>query len=108
MAIMHNPPHPGLTLKVLYLDNVELTVTQAAEKLGISRKTLSQIINGHAGISPQMAILLSQAFPNTTPQLWLNMQQQYDLWQVQQKPLPTIAPFVTSSPTAPRVQKQQL
>ncbi len=90
---MHNPPHPGITLKVLYLDNMGLTVTQTAENLGVSRKTLSQITNGHAGISPQMAILLSQAFPNTTPQLWLNMQQQYDLWHAQQKPLPTIAPF---------------
>ncbi len=100
---MHNPPHPGTTLKVLYLDNVDMTVTQAAEKLGISRKTLSQIINGHAGISPQMAILLSQAFPNTTPQLWLNMQQQYDLWQVQQRPLPTIAPFVSVNRLASRI-----
>lgn len=103
MATMHNPPHPGITLKVLYLDNVGLTVTQAAERLGISRKTLSQIINGHAGISPQMAIFLSQAFPNTTPQLWLNMQQQYDLWQVQQKPIPTIAPFIPSNTVATRV-----
>lgn len=100
---MHNPPNPGITLKVLHLDNIDLTVTQAAEKLGISRKTLSQIINGHAGISPQMAILLSQAFPNTTPQLWLNMQQQYDLWQVQQKPLPTIKPFVSTTAIASRV-----
>jgi addiction module HigA family antidote len=75
------------------LDGVGLTVTQAAEALGISRKTLSQIINGRAGLSPQMAILLAQAFPTTTPQLWLNLQQQYDLWQVKQKPLPAIAPL---------------
>lgn len=93
MVNMHNPPHPGTILKGLYLDGAGLTVTQAAERLGISRKTLSQIINGHAGISPQMAVLLAQAFPSTTPQLWLNLQQQYDLWQVSQKPLPVIAPL---------------
>lgn len=94
MINMHNPPHPGITLKVLYLDNVGISVTQAAEKLGVSRKTLSQITNGHAGISPQMALTLAQAFPNTTPQLWLNMQQMYDLWQASQKPQPTIMPLV--------------
>ncbi len=94
---MHNPPHPGTILKGLYLDGAGLTVTQAAEALGISRKTLSQIINGRAGLSPQMAILLAQAFPTTTPQLWLNLQQQYDLWQVRQRPIPVIAPLWQSS-----------
>lgn len=97
MVNMHNPPHPGVILKGLYLDGASLTVTQAAEALGISRKTLSQIINGRAGISPQMSILLAQAFPTTSPQLWLNLQQQYDLWQVRQKPLPTIDPLWQSS-----------
>ena len=95
---MHNPSHPGAVLKGLYLDGAGLTITQAAEALGISRKTLSQIVNEKAGISPQMAILLSQAFPNTTPQLWLNMQQQYDLWQARQKPLPVIAPLWAPTP----------
>ena len=98
MAIMYAPPHPGEILKGLYLDGAELSVTQAAGALGISRKTLSQIINGHAGISPQMALLLAQAFPTTTPQLWLNLQQQYDLWQAQQKPVPVIAPLWQPQP----------
>lgn len=100
MVNMHNPPHPGTILKGLYLDGVGLTVTQAAEALGISRKTLSQIINGKAGISPHMAIMLSQAFPTTTPQLWLNLQQQYDLWQERQKPIPVIPPLWQSTPKA--------
>ncbi|MBO0939774.1 HigA family addiction module antidote protein [Fibrella sp. HMF5335] len=77
---MHSPSHLGKILKGLYLDGADLTVTQAAGALGISRKTLSQIINGHAGISAPMALLLAQAFPTTTPQLWLNLQLQYDLW----------------------------
>ena len=99
MLNMHNPPHPGTTLKVLYLDGADLTVTQAAGAMGISRKTLWQIVNVHAGISPQMAIVLSQAFPATTPQLWLNMQQQYDLWQAQQKPRFPVASIWPKSPT---------
>lgn len=90
---MHNPSHPGAILKDLYLDGVGLSVTQAAESLGVSRKTLSQIINGHAGISPQMALSLAQAFPTSTPEQWLDLQQQYDLWQARQKQQPVIAPL---------------
>lgn len=90
---MHSPSHPGAILKDLYLDGVGLTVTKAAESLGISRKTLSQIINGHAGISPQMALNLAQAFPTSTPEQWLDLQQQYDLWQARQQKQPTIAPL---------------
>lgn len=97
MVNMHNPPHPGTILKGLYLDGAGLSVTQAAEALGVSRKTLSQIVNEHAGISAQMAILLAQAFPTTTPQLWLNLQQQYDLWQANQKPVRMIAPLWQAS-----------
>lgn len=75
---MKNPPHPGRILKNLYLDPLEITITNAAKGLGVSRKTLSQLINGHYGITPDMALRLSEAF-NTTPQLWLNMQQNFDL-----------------------------
>lgn len=77
---MHNPPHPGEVLRELCLEPLNLSVTDAAEALGVSRKTLSSILNGRAGISPEMALRLSKAF-NTTPESWLNQQQQYDLWQ---------------------------
>jgi len=80
--IMYNPPHPGEIIKEVYLDQLELTVTKAARALDVTRKTLSSIINGKSGISPAMAIRLSKAF-NTTPQLWMNMQQSYDLWHTQ-------------------------
>ena len=80
---MHNPPHPGEILRELCLEPLELSVTDAAEALGVSRKTLSSILNGRAGISPEMAIRLSKAF-DTTPESWLNQQQQYDLWQAMQ------------------------
>jgi len=77
--LMHNPPHPGEIIKELCIKPLDLTVTDAATALGISRKTLSNILNGHAGISPEMAVRLSIAF-NTTSESWLNQQLQYDLW----------------------------
>lgn len=78
------PAHPGEVLKGLYLDPMEKTITQAAEDLGVSRRTLSMIINGHLGISAEMALRLSKAL-GTTAELWLNMQQHFDLWKVRQK-----------------------
>ena len=76
---MHNPPHPGEVLKELCLEPLDLTVTDAAEALGVSRKTLSSILNGRSGISPEMAIRLAKAF-DTSAESWLNQQMQYDLW----------------------------
>ncbi len=80
---MHNPPHPGEVLKELCIEPLDLTITDAAKALGVSRKTLSAILNGRAGISPEMAIRLSKAF-GTTAESWLNQQMQYDLWQAEQ------------------------
>ncbi|MBI4456362.1 MAG: HigA family addiction module antidote protein [Acidobacteria bacterium] len=79
---MHNPPHPGEVLRKLCLEPLGLTVTEAAKALGVSRKTLSSILNGRAGISPKMAVRLSLAF-NTTAESWLNQQMQYDLWHAE-------------------------
>jgi addiction module HigA family antidote len=81
---MKNPPHPGQVLKGLYLEPLELSITEAAKGLGVTRKTLSQLINGHYGITPDMALRLSEAF-NTTPQLWLTMQQNFDLRKAEKK-----------------------
>lgn len=82
--LMHNPPHPGEIIKRLCLEPLNLSITAAAEALGVSRKTLSSIINGKAGISPEMAVRLSIAF-NTSSASWLNQQTQYDLWQAESK-----------------------
>ena len=76
---MHNPPHPGEVLRELCIEPLGLSVTEAAEGLGVSRKTLSAVLNGRAGISPEMALRLSMAF-DTSPESWLNQQTQYDLW----------------------------
>ena len=81
--LMYNPPHPGEVLRELCLEPLGLTVTAAAEALGVSRKTLSAVLNGKAGISPEMAIRLSIAF-NTSAQSWLNQQSQYELWHAEQ------------------------
>ncbi len=81
--LMHNPPHPGEVIKELCLEPLGVTVTDAAKALGVSRKTLSTLINGRAGISPEMAIRLSIAF-DTSAESWLNQQTQYDLWQAEQ------------------------
>lgn len=76
---IHNPPHPGEVIRALCIEPLGLSVTEAAEGLGVSRKTLSSILNGRAGISPEMALRLSIAF-DTSPESWLNQQAQYDLW----------------------------
>ncbi len=81
--LMHNPPHPGEVLRTLCLEPLGLSVTKAAKALGVSRKTLSSILNGRAGISPEMAVRLSIAF-DTTAESWLNQQSQYNLWQAEQ------------------------
>ncbi len=80
--LMHNPPHPGEILKTLCLEPLNLTVTATARSLGISRKTLSSILNGHAGISPEMSVRLSIAF-DTSAESWLTQQLHYDLWQAE-------------------------
>ena len=80
--LMHNPPHPGEIIKELCLEPLGISVTAAAEGLGVSRKTLSAILNGRAGISPEMAVRLSIAF-DTSSESWLNQQSQYDLWRAE-------------------------
>ena len=81
---MHNPPHPGEVLRDLCLEPLGISVTDAAKALGVSRKTLSAILNRRSGISPEMAIRLGKAF-DTTPESWLNQQMQYDLWKAEQQ-----------------------
>jgi len=81
---MLNPPHPGEIIRELCPEPLGLSVTEAAKGLGVSRGTLSSILNGRTGISPEMAIRLSIAF-NTTPESWLNQQVQYDLWRAEQR-----------------------
>lgn len=81
---MYNPPHPGEIIRELCLEPLGLTVTDTAKALGITRKTLSSILNGKAGISPEMAVRLSIAF-DTSAESWMNQQTQYDLWQAEQR-----------------------
>lgn len=80
---MHKPPHPGEVLREFCLEPLGLSVTRAAQALGVSRKTLSAMLNGRAGISPEMALRLAKAF-GTSAESWLIQQVQYDLWVAEQ------------------------
>ncbi len=81
---MHNPPQPGEIIRDQCLEPLGLTVTAAAKGLGVTRKALSELLNGHSGVSPEMAIRLSKAFGGT-PETWLRLQMQYDLCQAEKR-----------------------
>lgn len=89
MALMHNPPHPGKVLRE-YLGDIE--VSNAAVRLKVSRTTLSRVLNGHAGISADMSLRLSDAL-GTHPAFWSGLQMDYDLWHASRKRRPKVQPF---------------
>ena len=89
-ARMHNPAHPGEILREMYLKPLGVTVTQAAKALGVTRKHVSAIVNGRAPVTPDMALRLAAASA-TDPELWVNMQAQYDLWTVSKQAHPNTA-----------------
>jgi len=86
---MHNPAHPGEILRDLYLKPLGVSITAAADALGVTRKHVSEIVNGHAPVSADMAIRLAGAL-GTEPEIWVNMQAQYDLWEAAQKAPPKV------------------
>ncbi len=81
---MHNPPHPGGIVKRQCLEPLGLSVTRAARGLGVTRQTLSELVNERTGVSVDMAMRLSKAF-GSTPETWLGMQMAYDLWQARER-----------------------
>ena len=94
MSQMHNPPHPGETLREDVLPALWLSVTEAAEQLGVARPSLSRVLNGHAAISPEMALRLEQWLGvenGGRADLWLAEQALYDLWQARQSFKPKVA-----------------
>lgn len=80
---MHNPAHPGVVLKELWLGPMGMTVTETADRLGVTRKTVSKIINGRGAITAEMALRLEIVF-GSTAETWLNMQTAFDLWQMKE------------------------
>ncbi len=93
MGRMFNPPHPGETLREDILPALGLTVTEAARQLGVTRTALSRVLNGRAGISPEMARRIEAWLGRDRggrAEVWLGMQMDYDLWLAEQKPLPKI------------------
>ncbi len=89
---MHNPPHPGEILKEDVIVPLGLSVTEAAERLSMSRVSLSRVLNCKAGISPDLAIRLEMAEVGTA-RSWLRLQRNYDLWQASQREQPHIKPL---------------
>jgi len=90
MSRMHNPAHPGEVLREWLPE--AMTVTMAAKQLGVSRVMLSKILNGRAGISADMALRLS-SWLGTSPEVWIDMQSAWDLFQAQQRPRPDVKPL---------------
>jgi len=82
--MIHKPLHPGLIVKDTLIDQTGLTVTEAAEHLGVSRTTLSRLLNGHSDISSEMALRLANFF-QTSIESWINLQAQYDAWRIKTK-----------------------
>ena len=82
---MFNPAHPGEILKDLIIESLGLTITDVASHLGVSRKTLSKILNAHGSITPEMAVRLELVFGKPTADHWLRLQNAYDLWQTRQQ-----------------------
>ena len=87
--MIHNHPHPGEILKETVFEPLELSVTDAAERLAVSRVGLSRVINGKAGISPDLALRLEKAGVSTA-RFWVNLQANYDLWQAMQREQPVV------------------
>lgn len=81
--MIHEPLHPGVIIKDVLIDSTGLTISEAALRLGVTRTTLSRILNQHAGVSPEMALRLSKLL-NTSIDMWVNLQMQYDIWNVKQ------------------------
>lgn len=87
MRSFNRPPtHPGEIIKGHYLEPLKISVSQLADRLEVSRKTVSKIVNGHGAVTPDMALRLSKAF-KTTPELWMNLQRNHDLWQARREHL---------------------
>jgi antitoxin HigA-1 len=82
--LMHDPPHPGEIIREFCISPLDLTVTEAAKALGVTRKTFSALLNGRSGISPEMALRLSKVLGRSA-EGWLRLQLQYDLWQTKQR-----------------------
>ena len=102
MRTQNRPPaHPGRILKNLYLSPLGISNTKLAGTLGVSRKAISLIVNERKSVTPDMALRLSRAFPNTSAEFWLNLQKHYDLWEAGRDAgyLQDIQPLFETTPT---------
>jgi addiction module HigA family antidote len=91
-ATIHSPSHPGEILREMYIKPMNVTITQTADALGVTRKHLSAIVNERVPVTPDMAMRLAAVF-GTEAALWVNLQAQHDLWVVSQKKPPNVKPL---------------
>ena len=96
---MYNPPHPGEILKEA-LENIPMTVSEFAAHIGVSRVTLSRVLNGRAAITPEMSIRISQAFGQPSSDIWFRMQNTHDFWLVSQAKRKKVRPLKIKIPEA--------
>jgi addiction module HigA family antidote len=97
---MYNPPHPGEIIKGLWLDPAGVSITEAAQAMAVSRKTLSKIVNGRGRVTPELAVRLSIAL-GSSAESWLGHQATYDLWELEQHPdQARVVPLFVPSPAA--------
>ena len=82
---MHNPAHPGEILRTLVLEPLDLSVTETASRLGVSRRSLSRVLSGLGGVTPEMALRLEMTFGKPNAAHWLRLQNAYDLWQTRKR-----------------------
>jgi len=94
--VLHNPPHPGETLREDVIPALGISKTALASRLGVARETLSRILNGHAPISPDLAVRLERAGIGKA-RMWLGVQADYDLWQAEHRPQPPIERIVAGA-----------
>ena len=93
-ARTRRPTHPGVVLKELYLDALGIGISEFAEHVGVSRKTVSAVVNGHARVTPELAVRFALALPSTSAAMWLNLQRECDLFDaVQTVPPASVLPF---------------
>lgn len=94
--MMHNPPHPGIFLNETVVKPLGLSVTETAQRLGMSRTALSRVLNGKAGISPDLAVRLERA-GQSSARFWVNLQANHDLWIASNKEQPDVIKLDTAA-----------
>ena len=94
--MMHNPMHPGNFIKQAYVDDLDLSIRKIAKGLNVAPSTLARLVKGESNVTPEMAMRLSKAL-HGSPELWLNMQKNFDLWQLRKMDMRSVTKIETKA-----------